>query len=245
MNYWMKTKPFDGLQWAKNKGFFVNNWKKNIDQIATKVKDKTVLDAGCGTGYDTHYFAGIAKNIIGIDTDVADLQQAVKNYQASNLTYIGGTIENLPFIDSSFDVVYSSYVVEHLKHPEHFFNELHRVLKPRGIMILLVPNIKCMVGVLTKYTSFSFQKKVRSLLENQSVSDTVHHECFYRANSVKKIEALIQGRFQRIYLQRFDSLHDYRNSRILTYLWALRQVFYDNKLLKWLLPSFYIEFRKN
>lgn len=46
-----------------------------------------------------------------------------------------------PIKDNSFDFVYSVQVLEHLFYPEKFLKEVHRVLKPRGILILSTPNL--------------------------------------------------------------------------------------------------------
>ncbi len=48
--------------------------------------------------------------------------------------------EALPYEDNFFDVIYSKSVIEHFYYPEHLIQEIHRVLKPRGIVITLCPD---------------------------------------------------------------------------------------------------------
>ena len=49
------------------------------------------------------------------------------------------TKENLPYSDSTFDVVFSKSVVEHMYYPENIFADACRVLKPNGLMITMCP----------------------------------------------------------------------------------------------------------
>lgn len=48
-------------------------------------------------------------------------------------------IQNLPFADESFDVVYASHVLEHIPDDHKAITEIHRILKPNGLAILPVP----------------------------------------------------------------------------------------------------------
>ena len=48
--------------------------------------------------------------------------------------------ENLSYIDNSFDIVYSTNVLEHVQSPEKVFSEAIRVLKPQGYLFFVVPN---------------------------------------------------------------------------------------------------------
>ncbi|MCM8813188.1 MAG: class I SAM-dependent methyltransferase [Candidatus Omnitrophica bacterium] len=53
---------------------------------------------------------------------------------------IQGVGEQLPFPDDTFDIVYSSNVLEHVQNPEGCFREALRVLKPGGSLCFVVPN---------------------------------------------------------------------------------------------------------
>jgi len=48
-------------------------------------------------------------------------------------------ISNIPFPDNSFDLVFASHVLEHVKHDMKALHEVYRVLKPQGIAVLPVP----------------------------------------------------------------------------------------------------------
>jgi SAM-dependent methyltransferase len=48
--------------------------------------------------------------------------------------------EALPFADETFDIIYSSYVLEHVRDPEKVLTEAVRVLKPNGVAVFELPN---------------------------------------------------------------------------------------------------------
>jgi SAM-dependent methyltransferase len=48
--------------------------------------------------------------------------------------------QRLPFDDASFDLIWSSEVIEHLENPEFALAELRRVTKPGGLLVLTTPN---------------------------------------------------------------------------------------------------------
>ena len=58
------------------------------------------------------------------------------------LRTISATLEKeLPFDNNSFDVVTMIAVLEHLEHPIEIMNEISRVLKPNGALIITVPSV--------------------------------------------------------------------------------------------------------
>jgi ubiquinone/menaquinone biosynthesis C-methylase UbiE len=92
------------------------------------------LEVGAGTGWQAN-----ALQKSGFDVDAIDL--STSNYKDDRtfpvVDYDG---HNIPFADSSFDVVFSSSVMEHIPHIEEFQTEIHRVLKRNGIAIHIVPS---------------------------------------------------------------------------------------------------------
>jgi len=105
------------------------------------IKSKTVLDAGCGTGYGSYILAqNKAKKVVGIDNSKEAIEYCKNNYQSKNLEFKIGDCEELNFSDSSFDVVASFELIEHLKKPESFLSGVKRILKKDGIFITSTPN---------------------------------------------------------------------------------------------------------
>ncbi len=48
-------------------------------------------------------------------------------------------IQSLPFADQSYDFIFASHVLEHIPNDKQALQEIHRILRPRGIAILAVP----------------------------------------------------------------------------------------------------------
>lgn len=98
---------------------------------------RLILDAGCGTGGTTTELQRFGE-VVGVDLAWEALQPAASR----GLKLLArGSIEHLPFGDSSFDVVTSFEVVYHLgvSSDLHALRELRRVLKRGGLLLLRVP----------------------------------------------------------------------------------------------------------
>ncbi|KAF4656609.1 Hexaprenyldihydroxybenzoate methyltransferase, mitochondrial [Perkinsus chesapeaki] len=95
------------------------------------------LDVGCGGGLLTEDMASLyGYNITGIDISEASLQQARQHGQhLPNLHYQVGSAYEIPFEDSSFDGVIISEVLDHLMDLRKAISEIHRVLKPGGVVV--------------------------------------------------------------------------------------------------------------
>ena len=96
-----------------------------------------VLDLGCGRG-------GISERLhtrgrwIGIDPDGA----SVREHRVGSLARAQAGAGRLPFPAATFDLVVSSWVLEHLPDPDAVFQEVSRVLKPGGRFLALTPNAR-------------------------------------------------------------------------------------------------------
>lgn len=98
-----------------------------------------LLDNGCGRGDFLYGFQKAGMEIYG--TDIAENPVKGEWYSKQNI-YGGIDLENstLPFQDNFFDVVFTKSVIEHIHKPERFLSECHRVLKPGGRIIVMVPD---------------------------------------------------------------------------------------------------------
>jgi len=109
---------------------------------AGEIKNKTVLDAGCGTGIFSIIFAnnGAAK-VTGIDISEGSLntaQNLKKKFALGNVEFLKEDMLHLPFPDENFDIVWAWGTVHHTTDPFQAINELIRVLKKDGSLLLAV-----------------------------------------------------------------------------------------------------------
>jgi len=100
--------------------------------------NKTLLDAGCGTGWFTK--RAIEKNAKVTALDIAPKLVEVTLKKNPTATGIEGSLLALPFADNTFDYVISSDVIEHTPDPYLAVKEMIRVLKPGGKICITVPN---------------------------------------------------------------------------------------------------------
>lgn len=117
------------------------------------LKEKTVLDVGF-IGEDqeatVHYSivdsVGGAGRVIGIDTDEEKLIRFLGNEKSRarqkkyDLSYKAMSISHTSFSDGQIDIVLMLEVFEHLHSPYSVFDEIRRILKPGGSIVLTYPN---------------------------------------------------------------------------------------------------------
>lgn len=101
-----------------------------------------VLDCGCQDGYQLYYH--MTENKVkgyGIDISDESIEDCKKNLETNILVrdIIHGAVEKMPFVDNTFDVVYSSQMLEHLENPQEAIAEQFRVCKTGGFIINSVP----------------------------------------------------------------------------------------------------------
>jgi len=110
----------------------------NPGAIANLKAGETVLDLGCGAGFDVFLAArqvGENGKVIGVDMTEAMIEKAranaVKN-GINNVEFILGEIEELPLADNSIDVIISNCVINLSPAKAKVFAEAKRVLKNGG-----------------------------------------------------------------------------------------------------------------
>jgi len=113
------------------------------DYVRELVSGKEVLDFGCGTGYGTARLAKHCSRIVGIDISADAISYAQRSFKDSNLQYLAikpVESQRLPFPQSSFDVVLSFQVIEHVRDENAYLAEIKRVLRPGGLFVVATPD---------------------------------------------------------------------------------------------------------
>jgi O-antigen biosynthesis protein len=107
------------------------------------VNNKTVLDLASGEGFGTSMLSKIAKCVVGIDIDHEAILHASNTYKKENITFIEGSILNIP-IDShkKFEVIICFEAIEHVEEHDILLQEITRLLKNDGLLIISTPNKK-------------------------------------------------------------------------------------------------------
>jgi SAM-dependent methyltransferase len=146
-----------------------------------------LLEIGCSAGYLTHFFQGKATRIVGFDINFPALRTSRRRNRDNPV--ICGAVENLPFPDSSFDAIVMLEVIEHTGSDVAAVNEIRRVLKPGGTLILSTPN----VGLFAFLDPYNLRKAMQRRLsflynlatrlvrfESGQFTDNMEHHRHYR-----------------------------------------------------------------
>ncbi|NCN22249.1 methyltransferase domain-containing protein [Candidatus Falkowbacteria bacterium] len=123
-NYLKKQGSSWGLYTHESELLAIRKLTKGID-----LKDKTVLDLGCGNGRLLTEYSE-AKTKIGLDASLHLLVAAKE--REPNFWFVCAQLEDLPFKDAVADFSISIRVYQHLRAPEEAFEEMVRVTKPSG-----------------------------------------------------------------------------------------------------------------
>lgn len=114
-------------------------WTSRVAEAAQIQAGQRVLDVACGTGILARTIAervGATGSVVGLDINEGML--AVAQQQAPGIEWRHGLAEALPFDDDSFDAVVSQFALMFFENKEAALNEMVRVLRPGGRLVVAV-----------------------------------------------------------------------------------------------------------
>ena len=137
---------------------YAENWDDILfrNLILSKIcSSMSVLDLGAGAGIVPQMnFKEHALCVCGLDPD----ERVLRNpYLHEGKIGFG---ESIPYADSTFDMVVSDNVLEHLPSPDKVFAEIARVLKPGGIFLVKTPNKWHYVPIIARMSPLWFHRFV-------------------------------------------------------------------------------------
>lgn len=104
----------------------------------------SVLDVGCGPGTYVRLLAGDGCRVIGLDYSFPTLVRALETDRGKNGAYVSGEAYRLPFRAKTFDLVVSIGVLQTLALPGPALDEMSRVLRPGGTLVVEALNGRAM-----------------------------------------------------------------------------------------------------
>jgi SAM-dependent methyltransferase len=136
--------------------------EKAIDALG---EDLTILEAGCGRRWLPRL--SVRHRIMGIDVDESALRIRQET-QGDLVEYRVGSLCDDHFGPGSFDVIYCSFVLEHVQGVSRVLDNFVRWLKPGGVIVLRVPDHHSVYGFLAKHTPHWFHVVARRMMGDRN-----------------------------------------------------------------------------
>lgn len=153
-----------------------------------------ILDIGCGRGEFLYYLKEKGWECYGVEKQKSGVLYGRENFK---LNIFEGDLLNINFSAQNFDIITLWHVIEHLYYPNETLKEINRILKPKGILIMSLPNID------------SFQTKISK--DKSYHLDVPRHLFFFSPQTIKMM--LEKTGFKIFYISFFEGGEN--NSRTL------------------------------
>lgn len=136
---------YDGLNRVISFGIDVK-WRKKVVKIVSKTQPGNILDVATGTGDLAINLAETgATEIVGLDISAGMLEVGKDKIKAKKLdqiiTMVKGDGESLPYDDNYFDAITVAFGARNFEDLEQGLSEIYRVLKPKGIFVVLETSV--------------------------------------------------------------------------------------------------------
>jgi SAM-dependent methyltransferase len=135
------------------------------EAIRATARDGTVrlLEAGCGQRWDIAV-PGVTLKITGVDLD-ADAMQLRLEREGDLEEWIVGDLRTVSLPPGQFDIVYCSYLLEHVAGAEQVLDRLIAALRPGGRLLVRVPDGDSVYGWAAKHAPFRLQVAYKRWIE--------------------------------------------------------------------------------
>lgn len=182
-------------------GKFVEPMYDVIVKEIQKLENGKILDVGCGNGNLFTFLSDEKYELYGIDFSENMIREA-KNNCKQKAEFFVADAENLPFNDNTFDIVVCNASFHHYIHPNTVLEEMHRVLKDGGKLLIGDPYmptiVRPVVNLFTKFSDsgdyhFYGLDEMKKLFRKNGFNPissikTGNHTAFHIAEKIKKPE---------------------------------------------------------
>lgn len=142
-NIWEKEAYYQDIEHGHNVEILESDITfSKIIKFLSGHKNSKILDFGCGEGWlisEIRSRIDDSNSFVGVDVSSVGIQKCISR-KINNSQFIKYNGKKIPFQDNYFDVALSSFVFEHLDVPELAFNEMSRVVKSGGYLVIACPN---------------------------------------------------------------------------------------------------------
>ena len=131
--------------YLNNETQFQQRYQNDLNRISQFAGNGRLLDIGCNLGLfvKAALKAGYQAEGVELNSECAEYAR-----NTTGVTVYEGLLEKANFLADSFDVVTLFDVLEHVKQPMVLLMEIRRILRPDGILVLQMPNIRSLMATL-------------------------------------------------------------------------------------------------
>jgi SAM-dependent methyltransferase len=123
-----------------------------------------ILEAGCGNKWSLN-LAGVNYTLTGVDVDRDALEIRKNKVRDTDEICVGDLRTTELFAPGSFDVIYNSFVLEHVDGAEKVLDNFMLWLAPGGLLLVRFPDRNSVYGFLTRVTPFWFHVFVKKYIQ--------------------------------------------------------------------------------
>lgn len=139
----------------------LDNREQELEIVERFIKERAstnehlqILEAGCGRSWP-YRLEGVRYTLTGVDKDVDALKIRKETFADLDIE-IEGDLRSIDLGEERFDVIYCSYVLEHIGNADLVVRNFIKWSKPNGIIIIKVPDPQSVKGFITRITPHWF-----------------------------------------------------------------------------------------
>ena len=172
---------FDGKKYSRveieellKTGFesFEKKPDQRLQHTLRMIEGKDVLDVGCAAGGLSKKISLMGKKVLGIDVLEDAIKIAREFNSTPNTTFEVRDLLKQQFPENSFDCITFLETIEHVENPGLYLRELHRILRPKGFLILSTPNATSLKNI---FYALSYRKKAKRVQISKEISSEPKH----------------------------------------------------------------------
>jgi len=134
------------------------------------IKNKKVLDSGCGLGWGSYLISDFPKELFSIDINAKALKFAKEKWNSPKLNFLKHSVLDLINLKNKFKVVLSYELIEHLTYEDgkKYLNQVYKILEKEGVLIMSssFPSDNKKARELKKKNSFHLHIYTKSEIKN-------------------------------------------------------------------------------
>jgi len=160
---------------------YLRTAKSQVRLIQKYVSGTSLLDIGCAQGFFLFSASEAGYTTKGIEISQDAAEYAIREF---GLDVEAKPFEGLRFSENSFDVVTLWQVLEHVPFPLMVLKEVHRILKPGGLVIASTPNIEGIPAKILRKKWWDIKRLHINQFTTKTLADILQNAGFKKMSSV-------------------------------------------------------------